>query len=339
MSHQIESMAYNNQVPWHGLGKKVDGKQTVSQMLKAAGLDWNVERQPLILGNWHDINGRQVPIEVGRGPGEESKAIDGFAALVRDKDNTVFDIVGSQYTPVQNAQAFEFFNEFVKAGKATMETAGSLRGGRYVWGLANLNASFKLRGDDVVKGYLLCACPHQQGKSMIFKFTTVRVVCNNTLTLSLGSSSAKKGNGEFTPVYRRSHRSEFDEAAVEQAKTALGIARDQLGEFEKTARKLQAIKITEDLMIRTLMPIFSEEEKIKEVLADQTKAPAKVKAIIDCTNRAPGAQPNNAWGLLNGFTYYADHIASRSADKRLTNAWLGTTARQKEELLAVLLEL
>src|SRR4051812_2141958 len=125
MSHQVESVAYTNEVPWYGFGFKVDGNQTVKQMLKAAKLDWRVERTPLF------IEGRKEPVE-------------GFAALVRDKDNAVFDIVGAQYKPVQNEQAFDFFNEFVKAGKASMETAGSLRGGRIVWGLAALKQSFTL---------------------------------------------------------------------------------------------------------------------------------------------------------------------------------------------------
>lgn len=332
MSHEVETMAYTNEVPWHGLGVKVDGNKSPKEMLKAAGLDWKVERRPI----YHGTTKKTKPDE-GMTVYDE---INGFAALVRDKDNAVFDIVGSQYKPVQNEQAFEFFNEFIKAGKAKMETAGSLRGGRYVWGLANLNASFKLRGDDVVKGYLLCCCPHEQGKSMIFKFTPVRVVCNNTLTLSLREASSKTAQGKQLNEYRRTHRSEFDDLAIEMAKDQLGIARDQLGEFEKNARKLQSIKMTTEKTLRILLPVFSAGSDIKKVLADFDKeASPKVKILMDVLSHAPGAQPDNAWGVLNAATYYADHIASRSADKRLANAWLGKTASQKEAVLDALLKL
>lgn len=316
MAALVETMAWTNQVPWHGLGKQVNGNLSAKQMLKAAGLDWRVERVPIGL---LDTNGNK-----------SSDAIDGFAALVRDKDKAVFDIVGRVYTPTQNEEAFEFFNEFVRAGGATMETAGSLRGGRYVWGLANLKASFKLKNNDEVKAYLLCACPHQQGKSLIFKFTAVRVVCNNTLTLALRAGG---------PEFRRSHRSEFDASAVEKAKVALGIAREQFGEFEKTARKLQAHRMTHETTLNVLMPVYAPKVSPKDIRDDFDKhATINLKRVMEALTHAPGAQADNAWGVLNAVTYYADHIASRSADKRLTNAWLGKTANQKERILDALLK-
>ena len=142
MSHDIETMAWTGEVPWHGLGFKVNGNLSVKQMLKAAKLDWKVERKPIF----------------AQTDAHHSIQVDGFAALMRDKDNAVFDIVGSQYQPVRNEQAFEFFNDFIKAGKATMETAGSLKGGRVVWGLAKLGDSFEVTRGDKINGYLLCVC-------------------------------------------------------------------------------------------------------------------------------------------------------------------------------------
>jgi len=312
----VETMAYTNEVPWHGLGFKVDGKQSVAQMLKAAKLDWKVEKRKLFYATGASDKVKGKPTEA-----------EGFFALVRDKDQQFYDVVGSQYTPVQNEQAFEFFNEFVKAGKASMETAGSLRGGRVVWGLAKMGHNFKLPGNDVVEGYLLCVCPHEQGKSNIFKVTTVRVVCQNTLSLALRSAGGE---------HRRSHRGEFNEVSIEAAKKALGIAHDQLSEFEKTAIKLQKKKVSKDTMIRTLLPIFNEDTPLEDALK---KTPPRLARIMDIYEKAPGAQPGTAWGVLNAVTYYADHVASRSADKRLSNAWLGRTANQKEEVLAALLQL
>jgi phage/plasmid-like protein (TIGR03299 family) len=325
MTAAVETMAFTNEVPWHGLGHRVDNKQTVAGMLKAAGLAWGVEKLPIgIL----DSNGNKA-----------SDAIDGFFALTRSTDTQVLDIVGRQYTPVQNEQAFEFFKEFVEAGKATMETAGSLRGGRLVWGLANLNASFKLRGGDEVKGYLLCGCPHQQGKALLYQFTSVRVVCQNTFRMALSSSGkVKDGEGQVLPEFRRSHRSEFNAAAVEQAKNVLGIARDQLHQFEEVARKLQAKKMTRAKTLEVLCPIFAAKVKIRDIVADFDKnATANLVKVMLANEKAPGAQPENAWGVFNSVTYWADHVASRTADKRLTNAWVGKTAAMKDRVLDALL--
>ena len=256
--------------------------------------------------------------------------VDRHFALVRDSDGSCLDVVGKTYTPVQNREAFEFFTEFVEAGNATMETAGSLRGGRYVWGLANLGVGFKLRNDDQVNGYLLVAAPHEAGKSFLIKFTAVRVVCQNTLSLALS-----QGGTEF----RMAHRRQFDNKMVEVAKDTLGIARDQVGELEKNARILQKMKMTRDDTIRVLAPIYQPQIDMKELLVDfDANAAPRMKALIDINDRAPGAEPDTAWGTLNAVTYYADHVASRGADKRLTNAWFGKTANQKVRVLDALLQ-
>src|SRR5690606_33989421 len=159
---------------------------SVDEMLVKAQLNWELEKRP-------------ITFQTEKG---DDKDIDNYYALVRTSDNKCLDVVGRQYTPVQNKEAFEFFDEFVRAGKAKMETAGSLRGGRYVWGLANLQSSFKLEGGDEVKGYLLVASPHESGKALIIKFTTVRVVCQNTLTLALRDSGRE---------FRIAHRIIFDD--------------------------------------------------------------------------------------------------------------------------------
>lgn len=307
MSHNIESMAYTNEVPWHGLGARVDDKQTVSQMMRAAKLNWTVDRTPMFLGD-----GSEVP---------------DFAALVRSSDKSVLDVVGSRYTPIQNAEAFEFFNEFVEAGSAKMETAGSLKGGRMVWGLANLQSSFRLAGGDEVKGYLLVGCPHEQGKSMVIKFTTIRVVCNNTLTLAL-----KKGGNEV----RIHHRRGLDAATLAQAKVTLGIAREQLDEFESTAKKLKKMSMRREDVIAALAQVYQPDDIPALVANFEDLANPTMLRLWDIHHRAPGADPNTAWGVLNAVTYFSDHVASRTADKRLTNAWLGKTARHKETILSIL---
>ena len=300
MAHQIETIAWTNEKPWHGLGTKLDKAPSVEGMLTAAGLDWEVSRQPMFTSD-----GQEIP---------------GFAALRRSSDNKVLDVVGSRYQPVQNAEAFSFFNEFVKAGKATMETAGSLRGGQLVWGLANLKQEFEVTKGDKVKGYLLCVSPHQQGKSLIFRTTTVRVVCNNTLTLALKS----KGH-----VHRVSHAAKFTDKTIEAAKEALGVAREQVAEFEANAKALHSKKLSKQAAIELLAPIF-------KCTAEEMSKPMEM--VMQAYEYAPGQEPGTGWAAINAVTYWADHMASRTADKRLFNTWLGKTANIKEQALKVLLE-
>lgn len=323
MSHEIESMAYTNEVPWHGLGHYVGDAVGVDEMIKLAKLDWEVHKRPMKYARGINSDGDEYNCDF-------SGNVPRHFSLTRDSDGACLDVVGTAYKPTQNREAFEFFSEFVEAGDAFMETAGSLRGGRTVWGLANLRDGFTLPGKDEVRGYLLVASPHEAGKSLIAKVTTVRVVCNNTLTLAL------RGGGN---VFRFAHRRRFDDAAIDEAKRTLGIARDQLHEFEETAVTLKGIPMTERETIQVLAQVYAPEKDLGALLDDFVgSAPPKLARIMDINKSAPGADPDTAWGVLNAVTYFCDHVASRGVDKRIQNAWFGKTAKQKEDVLELLLE-
>lgn len=306
MKGKIETMAYTDEAPWTDLGFKVDKATSVDNMMKAAKIDWKVNKEPLFLKG-------DVEVE------------DSFA-LTRSTDRRVLDICGKAYTPHQNRDLFKFFDEYVKAGGAYMETAGSLRNGQIVWGLANLNASFKLKGKDEVKGYMLVVAPHIVGKASVARLTSVRSICNNTLNIPFMGGKA--------PYFKLAHRKEMTDQVIKEAKEHMGIARNSFSEFGKTAQKLQKLKLKLPEMVEIISELFDDEKTNK--LED---AGRKTRLIIDATQHAPGAEPDNAWGLLNGVTYWADHIASRSSDKRLANAWLGKTSKQKSLVLTRLMEL
>ena len=206
MSHELEfvngqaSMAYAGDVPWHGLGTKVSNDLTPEQMLKAAGLDWTVD-----------------PVQLFAEVGDE-RLYTGHRALVRSSDQKVIDVITNDWNPVQNSEAFEFFNDFVAHGDMSMETAGSLKDGKIVWALAKVKESFDLfGGKDRVDAYLHFTNPHQYGQSIDVRFTSIRVVCANTLSASLNQKSKN--------MVKVSHRRQFD---PEQVKETLGVAKGKL---------------------------------------------------------------------------------------------------------------
>lgn len=306
MSHEVETMAYAGEVPWHGLGVKVDDNLDIEAMLEQAGLNWEIELVPVM------VNKQKVP---------------GYFGMTRNSDGKVLDICGSRYKPTQNAQAFEFFREFLEAGEAKLQTAGSLKDGRYVWGLASLDFSFTLPGKDKNEGYVLVGCPHEQGKSLIIKRTMIRVVCHNTLTAALRDSSG---------AFRFVHRSKFGNAAITKAKRVLGLAREDMREFEKQARTLVDREIKLSQFVSIVAPIMMPKatpDQIMDWVKDPDTWTPRLKDIHKAYTQAPGATPGNAWGVLNAITYYSDHMASRTQDQRLSNAWFGKTARQKQQVL------
>src|SRR6056300_2102615 len=209
MAHLVETMAYAGKVPWHGLGVAVSNDLTPAQMMQKAGLDWKVQE----VDNFIEFNGE--------------RKFTGQKSLVRETDGKILTNVGENWNPVQNETAFEFFSEFVMAGDMEMHTAGSLKDGQMVWALAKVKSDFELFGGDRVESYLLFSNPHQYGKSIDVRFTPIRVVCNNTLTLSLDQKAEKS--------VKVGHRVEFDASEV---KTALGIASDKLAHYKEAAEYL-----------------------------------------------------------------------------------------------------
>lgn len=312
MSHGIETCAYTNEVPWHGLGTYVENAPTTAEMIKLAGLDWTVSLREMRLEN-----GLVVP---------------DYQALTRDSDDTVLDVVGSAYKPTQISEIFSFLNEFVEAGGATMETAGSIHNGKFVWGLVKLNESFKMDKQDEVRGYLLALIPFRRGVSLKFKMTNVRTVCQNTIAMALASSGAQ---------YSMNHRLVFDDKIIKEAKETIGIARDQFGEFERNARLLQKLNISREDSIRLLAPIYQPNKTPEVILNDFEKEGSRTmkRLVNEILVDAPGADPGTGWGLLNAVTYYADHEASRSVDNRLDSAWLGDGANKKIKVFEKLLEM
>lgn len=318
-SAAVETMAYAGDVPWHGLGVPVSDDLTPDQILIAAGLDWEVEKLPLAAIRSEGV----LPVP-------------SMHALVRKSDDLVLGVCGPEYTPFQNREVFTFFDKFVKGGKMKMETAGSLLEGKQVWALANINkGAFTLPGKDAIEGYLLLSHPHIWGKAAIFKFTPIRVVCNNTLTYAL----SHQGHAFHVP-----HIQAFDEEIMVNVEEALGISTEIMSEFKEKAEFLAKTKATDqdvDRYIATLyQPELIREAANDDVIFENFKRNAYL--VRDAVQTSPGNDLKSAkgtwWGAFNGVTYCIDHEFGRERDAALNNAWFGQNAKKKQLALDTAIE-
>lgn len=313
MSHNVETMAYNKaEAPWHGLGVAVSNDLTTEEMMKASGTDWEVAKRSTFFEA--TVDGKTKRFQTGQ------------KALVRTSDYHVLSPnVGPDWEPIQNAEAFEFFREYVEAGKMTMETAGSLRGGQIVWVLAKVGKSFTVLGKDRVESYLLFSNSHQYGRSAVADFTPIRVVCNNTLTLALNSKSKDSVN--------ISHRSKFD---PEKVKELMGLAEAKLESYHEAAEFLSSKKADQlDIVeyFKTVFPVHGANPK-KEISKT-------AKIALDVLPAQPGAEMGEGtwWQAFNAVTYTTDHVMCREDDTRLYNAWFGGTKDIKVKALKTALEM
>lgn len=320
MTDAVETMAFANELPWHGMGVQVKPNITPAAMLKAAKLDWGVVKSQTYI----DVAGKMVKI-------------DGQFALVRDSDNQILSpSVGAKYKPVQNVETLNFFKEFCEAGKMTLETAGSLWNGRYVWALARLGKDFSIGKGDEVRPYVLIMSPHVFGKALIMQYTPIRVVCWNTLNLALGSSLKGDGTG-----FRMPHSRDF-KVEAEVAKQVLGLASKQTDEFKAASIVLSKKKATKEKVEEYFCRVLDFDPKDKEVKAGKVRTPVMLPKFRAALERAPGADMITAkgtwWGALNAVTYIVDHDTGRDRQTALKNAWIGNHANTKRQALELAIE-
>ncbi len=317
MAHLVETMAYSGETPWHGLGVEVSNNPMPDEMLKAAGLDWEVQKvqQFYYLNKPSDRDPtKKVPKLI--------KSDDW--ALIRTSDGKKLSTASANWEPLQNVEAFEFFRDFVEQGKMEMHTAGSLKGGRMVWALAKLpDEGFELKGGDKITGHLLFSNPHEFGKAITVMFTPIRVVCNNTLTMALeGKRSAVK--------VAVNHRRVFDAQAV---KETLGLADKRMDEFRQYAEFLQSKRYTQDSLTEFLAQVFPKtpsEAKNKEENDDNVLS-RNANLALKTIDLQPGAEiaPGTFWNAFNVVTFLTDHVIGRSDDSRLHSAWFGPNHDKK----------
>jgi len=302
MSHEVETMAYADALPWHGLGVKVHNDLSPQQMMQKAGVDWKVHE----VESFVEFNGTKMPT--------------GQKSLIRETDGKILTNVGENWHPCQNETAFEFFQDYVAAGDMEMHTAGSLKGGQYVWALVKVKESFDLFGGDQVDSYMLFSNPHVYGKSIDVRFTPIRVVCNNTLTFAL--------NGEVNRAVKINHKSEFN---TDMVKDQLGIAHEKFAKYKEMAEFLGSRPFSVENMLNYYNEVFpltsgsNEDEVIYETLSGQAKN------CVDNLQTQPGAEyaEGSWWQVFNAATYVTDHIHGRNADNRLHSQWYGQNQLRK----------
>lgn len=315
MAHNVDSMAYYGDVPWHGLGKQIPARANSDQMIVAAGLDWDVESRPA-RGAKKDEKDRFSRYEIVRLPRKRIA-----------EQETLLGVTSRVYVPLQNEDAFKFFDPVVGEGKACFETAGALGEGECVWVLAKMPEVMEIvRGDECLR-YLLLSNRHDGKGSVAVKFTAVRVVCQNTLMLALKDGGA---------VFRVRH-SKIMSTRLAEIGEVLGMATrmyEQCGELFKAmaAKAFSTNKLDE--FLQAVYP--------KSVAQGRAgKRPEKWDQIVELFETAPDLQLKGVigtlWGAYNAVTRFEDyrHIRTpESSSARLNRVWFGRSANAKLRALA-----
>lgn len=313
MPAAVESMTYFGATPWHGLGERMPENERFDLIAgrKRAGLDWGVTLEPLHLR-------QQSPL-----PGAvsmEFDVVEQAQAVVRDTDRRVLGVVGPRYTPLQNADAFDWFQPMFDAKLCALNTAGSLQDGEKVWILAEIMGKGPVEivsGDEVAR-FLMISNSHNGTTSVRVGFTPIRVVCANTLAMAHSNAASK--------LIRLRHHKEI-KVNLDKIREIIDLANS---EFEATAeqyRFLASRRVNVDDLNAYVRLAAGVDPSVKnEDVATRTKN-VMIELLDKIANGIGQSNPavkGTWWAAYNGVNEYLNYNKGRTASNRMDNLWFGT---------------
>ena len=320
MAHQVQQMAYVGETPWHGLGNELTPQQPIEVWAEQSGMSFQILETPVRF------------MAESAGPLGSIKTFADQKVLYRSDTQDALSVVSNRYQVVQPSEVLEFYRDLTEVAGYELETAGVLKNGKKFWALARTGQSSALKGNDLVQGFLLLATSCDGTLATTATPTTVRVVCNNTLTIAL--------NGAVSAI-KVPHNTRFDAQAVKQQ---LGIAVSHWDGFMYRMRTLAERKVKRHEAMAYFLRVLCEVDPNDSDLSNLTneRALLKVQSLYDGQGRGAEleAAKGTAWGLLNAVTEYVDHERrARSPEYRLDSAWFGQGAVIKQRALDTALKL
>lgn len=315
MAHEIDmsngqaNMAYVGETPWHGLGQQLKAGATIEQWRKAAGMNFSIYTSPVQF---------ESPESVG-----DPMTFNGHNVLYRSDTKVPLAVVSDKYQVVQPKEVLEFYRDLTAGAGFNLETAGVLKGGKKYWALASMGKEAKIL-DDQIKGYLLLGSACDGSMATTAMFTSIRVVCNNTLGFAMNEAD----NGTAKAVVRINHRTSFDEAKV---KAQLGLAANSWDSFLYNVNVWSKTKV--DLV--QAQAYFDKVASYTTTEGEERVSDRTSKYLMELFAGAGKGSDlksanGTAWGLINAVTEFVDHHRGRSNDVRIDRAWFGDGIKTKE---------
>ncbi|AIL76714.1 phage/plasmid-like protein TIGR03299 [Acinetobacter baumannii] len=335
MAHLVETMAFVGDTPWHGLGNPLSPNQPIEVWAQQAGMDWRIESSNV---SYMAKNERGQNILM---PYEEQRV------LYRSDTHAPLSVVSQRFQEVQPQEILEFYRDLTEQSGFELETAGVLKGGRKFWALARTGQSAALKGKDVSNGYILLATACDGTLATTAQFTSIRVVCNNTLAIALRGQNSNAG------VVKVPHSTKFD---ADKVKQQLGVSVRAWDEHMYEMKQLSQRKVTQNeaaayfdaVFNNTAMSIAEQDDNIIQFYRDvatqaqanskekpEPNAKSMSKAMEMFNGQGRGASlssvKDTAYGLLCSITEFVDHERrAMSTDHRLDSAWFGAGAALKQ---------
>ena len=297
---------------WHGLGQTLSEDSPIDVWKTEAGMDWKVNQAPMMF-----IGATGEPV-----------AVDARKILFRSDNDSQLGIVGEDYKIVQPGQVLEFFDELTRLHGMKLSTAGTLFGGKRFWALAKAGQQTEVVRGDLVESYVLLTTSADGTMSTQARFTSTRVVCQNTLNIALSGNSKR--------MVKMTHHKEWD---AKQAKIDLGLLDSSWSKFKDNMDRLTKVKMDEAATRAFYQKVFFNPAVLAE---DQALAERRiVEKLTEKAFAGVGSEMSagTAWGALNGATELFTHWdGNRDQSIQFWDSYAGKHSDKKDEVFNGLLQ-
>lgn len=305
-------MAYVGDTPWHGLGQELTVGAPLEVWAKEAGMDFEIAGAPVT-----------YTAQSGKTYAQGSKQV-----RYRKDTDEALGVVGNKYKVVQPIQILEFFRNLTEDHGMQLETAGVLFNGAKYWALCRTGNEARIKGQDVIRQYLMLATACDGSLKTTAKMVDTRVVCNNTIQMAVGESS-----GEI----KVSHSSTFDAYKVQSDLGIFdGVWKDHVDQVKAMADR----KLSPEEAVRFVVAMFGDPSR---PLEDNKSIPAVGKVLSLYSGYGKGSEfkaaNDTVWGVVNAVTEYYDWHIGKNQDRRLESAWLYKGSNEKQRAFELGLQL
>ena len=300
MAALVETMfSANNIEPWHKQGEILVGYPTIEEAVKHSGLTWSVGKYPLRAVVGQDDGSTPIEVDVPQ------------YALMRDTDLSFYGTCSDEYKVYQNSEAFEWCRPLIDTGEWKMETAGSLKGGQVCWILLN-QGTVSILPNDALNQYLLLTWAHDGHTSVRLGLTSVRVVCNNTLTQALRVDD--KRLARFTHNSALNLRLEEAQALYSDTAAAFVKQTEAFGKLADVELKKSDRDDFVDAVVHEAHKIVAEDN-LEDMTERKKRSIERTRQEINWfIDNGLGQQElklqNNLWGVFNGIEAWTEKARS-----------------------------
>ncbi|RJR21411.1 MAG: DUF932 domain-containing protein [Desulfobacteraceae bacterium] len=307
MPANVGEMFYYGEVPWHGKGTKLEELANMEEAIKNGGLDWEVQTIPLVTAEFppSPVSGRVAIVRKDKPPGHKGRAL---------------GVAYDGFKPLQNREGIRIFDAIFGKGERVYCTGGYLGAGEVVWVLAQLPKSIEIVKGDKVKPYALFTNSHDGSIAIDVRLTTIRVVCQNTLSMALKEQDKKS-------IFKKAHQGNYGDLEKDMEE----FFSDMLKSVDRIETNFKAMlerRFDDDEIreyIENLLPMPPKKDQKKlspkalnRYLGDVARIQSARLQIGRLASKGLGTEiigvTGSLWGVFNASLEYVDHHKKKSVD-------------------------